>query len=296
MTSGAGRVAVVALILIALVGCTSDGSSEEAAETLVSDAATPSEQAAPESPPTPPDEDPATSTPAVPELGDCWDVPPDKAFSRGYWHDASPRVSCSASHTTETVSVYPLERPTREKAELLAAGCHSDALRHLGVDTQHWLPWALVMYLPSREQVEAGASWLRCDVAFPADYPGTRPRRHTNASVEAAATGDNALWGCLDLDPRRPADQPLVPCSEPHRYESTGTLVTLEGLTAYPTRQALSRAARQCRDDLPASQRDADVRVTARWDPEAWFDPVRGEVYGGCWFGRADGEMLAPRR
>ena len=37
-------------------------------------------------------------------------------------------------HTTEAVSVYPLERATRVKAELLAAGCHADVLLHLGAD------------------------------------------------------------------------------------------------------------------------------------------------------------------
>ena len=195
MEPATGREAVVALILTALAGCTSDGSSENAAEDLVSDAATPSEQVPPESaPPTPPDGDPPRRPRPCPSRRLLGRAAPPGEPSWLLARRLTEGVVLCVPHHGDGVGL-PAGEPDPREGRAAGGGLPRRRLQHLGVDTQHWVPWATLMYLPSREQVDPGAQ-VRCDVADPADYPGSRPRRHTYATVDAAATGDNAVWGC----------------------------------------------------------------------------------------------------
>jgi hypothetical protein len=45
--------------------------------------------------------------------------------------------------------------------------CWEYARTYIDINADHWIPWSSLTYLPSRDQVADGASWVRCDAAFP---------------------------------------------------------------------------------------------------------------------------------
>ena len=139
----------------------------------------------------------------------------------------------------------------------------------LGVDLDHWVPWQALVFLPSKAQVAKGASWVRCDVGIPARTQGTQQLAFTR-SVEGAALDPPA--GSVGVHPPVPciqrAPQPWHECAADHRYEATGTLVQLAGLTRYPSRAQLERrGTRLCRQRLTAHQRSHGLTALAAWDP-----------------------------
>jgi hypothetical protein len=96
---------------------------------------------------------------------------------------------------------------------------------------------------------------------------------------------------CLDDPPE--ADQPFVPCDQPHLYEQTGTLALIKNQQKYPTAgMRETEAERQCPADLPEGVTGASV--TAAWDGPQYFETGR-EVAGACFFFRTDGAPLPGR-
>ena len=259
--------AAVATLSLTLLGCGGSGGSDEGS--------------APE---------------GSPEQGTCWAVPansaarhPSIAVDREYWVDDSPQVPCTEPHTTETAAVVPLEKPTVAEAEKVARdACWNHVVAYLGVDLSHWVHWNWAAFLPSREEIADGASWIRCDAIFPTwDFSSVRS---TTAEAEMVAVNPPAeLWACLDENPQK-AKQPLVPCDQPHQYEQTGTLSSLPGIDKYPSPAELTNAAkRQCTFDLP--EEAGDVAVTARWDPTL---QEGSRVDGACFMFNKNGQPLPP--
>ena len=219
-------------------------------------------------------------------------MPPKQANDPNHWFDDSPTVPCSQPHNTETVTVPILTKPTVAEAKKMSNDVCWNAVRiYLGVDPQHWIPWGFGFSLPSRNQIADGASWMRCDAIFPADWNFGRIRS-TSGSADGVAVDPPAdLWACLNKDPKK-AEQPFVPCDQPHRYEETGTLAILEGLAHYPSRATLAvEAKRQCSHAVHSE--DRTITVTARWDPAV---SETGELAGPCFTFNKTGEPLAPRR
>ena len=131
----------------------------------------------------------------------------------------------------------------------------------------NWVPWTFVGYLPSKEEVAAGASWLRCDAAFPETWAFDSARTTTVAAHGLAYDHPQDFWACLDQPPTK-SEQPFVSCDQPHAYEQTGTLAILNGITQYPSAAELAAEARkQCRLGVPPGYRN--VSVTAVWDPRS---------------------------
>ena len=227
---------------------------------------------------------------AAPDAGTCWTVASDDAVDDDYWFDDSSPVSCTEPHTSETVSVQRLPDPTVADAMTMSDRCTEDVLDYLDISTEHWVHWEVRGFLPSRQEIADGASWVRCDAMFPAwDYGSVRSTTGSAAGVASDPPSD--LWTCLDEHPRKPK-QPIVPCDQPHRYEQTGTLATLSDLDQYPTQDKLEATAqRQCAYGVPEAGEDVDF--TARWDPRsALRDGTR--IDGACFaFGKA-GQPLAP--
>lgn len=232
---------------------------------------------------------------AAPRERSCHAVPADKAFDADHAFDASRVVPCSHRHDTQTVTV--IELPHASVNAMLEVGptCFDAAVNFVGADLDHWIPWKALLYLPSRAQVARGASWARCDVAFPADWPPSRPAWTTLSAESVALAPPESLWGCLNHYPRLSQSQPLVPCRQPHRYEATGTLALL-GVDAYPPQRRRHRAGQtQCRSGAMADSTGAGaLRIVAQWQPRAVFDG--SELIGFCWYGREDGQLLPPRR
>jgi hypothetical protein len=242
----------------------------------------------------------SASTVAAPELtglpsrGTCWQVAPEHLVP-DHWFDDSPRVSCAEEHSTQTAAAVSVPEPTVAMAKRVGDDCWDYARKFIGVDEDHWIPWQVLVFLPSRQQVAAGASWVRCDVGIPAYTTGLR-QLSVSRSVESAALeppGD--LWGCLRRSPLDASRQSWHECGVEHRYEATGTLSVVRGLDGYPSRAQRERqGAPQCRQDLTPDQRARRLAALAAWDPPGGL--ADGQLFGSCWAYRPDGEPLPPLR
>ena len=242
---------------------------------------------------------PTSSTVTVPDLagsperGTCWNVAADDLAADPRF-DESPKVSCTQPHTTQTAGTIIVPEPTVAAAKKLGNDCWEHARTFIGVDTDHWIPWTVLMFLPSKQQIADGARWVRCDVGIPARITGDQQVSVTR-SVESAALDPPAdLWGCTLRSPLRWTRQTWHECDVEHAFEATGTLARLEGLSGYPTRAQRDRqGTRLCRQELTAEQRSRGLTALATWDPPRGL--AHGTLVGICWAHHRDGRPLPPR-
>ena len=229
-----------------------------------------------------------------PETGTCWAVPPRVVSDGRPTFDDSRQVPCTQPHTTETVGWLRLGEPTVDEVTPTSATCWQMARAYLGVDPGSWIPWWSVEYLPSKQQVAAGASWVRCDVAVPDRWGPTVPplARSMRTSIRGAADRPHPeRWVCLAQPPTE--NQAFVSCDRPHAYEATGTLAIAPTSTTYPSSAELAAEAQdQCSPEVP--RRLAGVSVTAVWDPKELLDQGL-PVAGVCFMYHPSGELLPPR-
>lgn len=227
-----------------------------------------------------------------PADGTCWAVPADDVATPDYWFDDSPTVPCTEAHTTETAEVLDLTKPTVAEAEKSADACWAAVHNYLGVNLQNWVPWSFAMFLPSREQIADGASWMRCDAVFPTDLALSSVRTTTSPAEDAAIDPPPDFWACLDEHPKK-SKQPFVPCDQPHQYEQTGTLAHLTSLEEYPSPTELAATARrQCAYAFQGE--DTNLALTAAWDPRSVLQHS-SEIAGACFMSNKTGQPLPPR-
>ncbi len=201
-------------------------------------------------------------------------------------------MPCTEPHNTETAAVLELSEPTIAEAKKRADNCLYHVRAYLGIDLSAWVHSGYVPVLPSRKEITAGASWMRCDAAFPEwDFSTIRTTTGTAAMVAIDPPAD--LWACLDEPPQK-AKQPFVPCDQPHQYEQTGTLAFLDlFVDEYPAPAELAAAARRkCADAIP--EVGGNIAFTARWDPPSWAKD-NSELAGPCFMFNKSGQPLAPR-
>jgi len=227
-----------------------------------------------------------------PEPGTCWKVPAAAFSDTNYWFDDSARVPCTDPHSTETVVTYSLAEPTIDEAKRLAHYCWGDVHDYLGIDETNWIPWGWAAFLPSKEEVAAGAGWMRCDVYFPTTTHNSSARMIDVSAKGIADAPPADFWACTDKSPAK-ADQPFVSCGQPHKYEQTGTLAIMDGIIDYPSAtERATEAQRQCRDGVPAGY--DNVSVNAEWDPRSDFVAGSG-IAGRCFMFYPDGRALPAR-
>jgi hypothetical protein len=218
-------------------------------------------------------------------------VPPASTADPDYWFDGSPQVPCTKPHTTESAAVLTLTEPTLAEAQERAGECFEHVRVYVGVDTSSWVPWQIFGFLPSKEEIADGASWLRCDVAFPSAWGSVRARTVTVAAEGLARRPPADFWACLDEPPTQ--EQPFVSCKRPHAYEETGTLALLGDLQRYPSAARLAaEGRRQCRDGVPPGH--PQVAVTANWDLPAALQGST-ELAGPCYMFDPEGQPLSAR-
>ena len=259
----------------------------------------PDDDADPGSSTSSPAADPTASEPetdarltGAPVAGTCWRMPPATAEDEKHWFDDSPQVPCTQRHTLQTVAVYPVDKATPKAALEQDAVCDQDARLYIGTSSKNWVPWHYYLYLPSRDQVADGASWVRCDVAWAALSSGFRPTLATGSAEEMALRHPEEVWGCLDVFPQPTQPRPYAPCDKPHAYEATGHLLFLEDLDGYPTPRELRSAAADCRVALRNPDYEG-LALRALWrPPDEMWGPDR--LTGTCWVRRPDGQDLPP--
>lgn len=241
----------------------------------------------------------SSTTPQPPATGTCWRARP--GWSAASLHDDSTQVPCSRPHTQETVYSFPVDgRPDLKTAKSYARLCFSKSLLYLGVDREHWVPWAGYIWAPSRQEVSQGARWLRCDVGFLRDLHGSRLRTVTGHIESAVTAHPLPHWACLDKAPSG-RDQLLVPCTAPHLYEETGRLVYVPAPSGgYPDTKTLTRSAQQCRHPttMLTGRMGPGTVATVQWPSKSWWNAQQAyqinDFDGICWLHRSDGTLMAP--
>lgn len=231
---------------------------------------------------------PALSVGAI-DAGTCWQVPPTLVADQHYWYDDSPSVPCSEPHTTETAFVYPLSQPQpRTALKEVGDRCHDYVRAYVGISDSSWIPWGTVMLLPSKDEIRHGASWLRCDVFFPATTGLSEPRETSIRGHDAARHPPAALWGCLNQPPDPTRRQRYADCTKPHLFEATGNIVHTPPTSRYPPASVRARAAQQCDSRVPQNVGIVPAVL--------WGSVVEGaNLSGACMFHRTDGRLLPPR-
>lgn len=236
----------------------------------------------------------------APQIGTCWDIPP-QVFTPGHRFNASPKVACTKPHTAETVFVLKVSDPTVKAAKHWQDQCGIAAGRYVG-RTDDWYPVSGLAWLPSKKQIAAGASWVRCDVGFPRDWADVIGAKfdktyeqslRTYSAKDAATKHPADVRVCLQRDPQI-FNQWFVPCGEPHRYEETGQIARLAGLDSYPPPNQLQHALSQCRNNLPAKEQTPAFGVTAGWQSPEAFPGYIAELLGVCFVYHQDGTALPP--
>jgi hypothetical protein len=150
------------------------------------------------------------------------------------------------------------------------------------------------VFLPSKRQIDAGASWVRCDVGIPVDPAGPQQLSLTRSVENAAIEQPTDLLKCTNRIPAFHSTQPWHQCRSQHRYEEIGTLAYLSGLTHYPSRAQLERqGARQCRPNLSREESQRGRTALAVWDPPGGL--AGGQLAGSCWAYDPHGLPLPPR-
>ncbi|WP_159083741.1 septum formation family protein [Nocardioides terrigena] len=265
-----GRTVALLTTLAVLYGCSQD-------------AASPSEE------PAGPEDQESGVVSDAPVSGTCWTAPEEAFAFDFYFDDLSQEVPCDEPHTTQTVSVLELDSPTPRNADRWGDWCVDQVSAYVNIRTEHWVPFSALLYLPSKEQVADGASWLRCDSGFPTNFASTDMQRVDFTHKNAAQDHAEQLQACLDRPPTV-TDQSLVDCAAPHAYESTGRVAALTGLSAFPSAGQLRRAERQCREGLPPEQSSPDFETVASWDAKEQFQS--GRYFGVCFVHRTDGSPM----
>ena len=139
-----------------------------------------------------------------------------------------------------------------------------------GIDPRSWIPWGRIGHLPSEEQLDAGASWMRCDAVFPTAWDFFSVRTSTSSAAGVADNPPVAWMACSDEHPSV-TTQPFVPCDRPHLYEQTGMLAVIPDVSTYPSPAQLRAEEDQCLERVTEQEQAAGVGITVMWDPQEEF-------------------------
>jgi len=149
----------------------------------------------------------------APPVGSCYDLRGDQVEAERV-PDAE-EVPCSGPHTSRTVGV--VEVPPDTDSDQQEVACFEEALRYLDGEPVLFIRSLLNLgtYTPSRADVEAGASWVRCDVHMGSINDTQLPDQVRRRGFQSGILDPTVDW-CLRKNGAS------VPCSEPHDYDVSG--------------------------------------------------------------------------
>lgn len=238
---------------------------------------------------------PVIPPPPRPRRAQCRDLSYQAALATS--DDTAP-IPCSLPHTAMTIAVEPLPGdPAVGGAEPLptttvrsrtrvAATCRREAATFLGgtAEQRELTMLQVVWFVPTPEQIEAGADWFRCDlIALRADaelLPLT-------GRLRGVVTGDGAerYAICGTAAPGAPGFGRVV-CSAPHRWRAISIVPLADAAGPrgrYPGEAAVrERGQEPCQN---AGQDAADDPLDFQWGYE-WPTAEQwsaGQTYGICW-------------
>ena len=181
-------------------------------------------------------DEPAANNDAMlhaPPVGSCYDLRADQVEAERV-PDAEP-VPCTGPHTSRTVGV--VEVPPDADSDQQEVACFEEALRFLDAEPVLFIRSLLNLgtYTPLRSDVDAGASWVRCDVHMGSvEYPQL-PDQVKAAGFQSGILDPEVDWCLLK-------DGASLPCSEPHKYDVSG-VPDVDSPESYPGESELATIA-----------------------------------------------------
>lgn len=244
------RSACIALLLLALSGCT-QGRAEEASG--------------------------AKAQLKAPQLGACRTLAPDDIKRAS---NTSPTVSCTGKHTAETFAVgtFPEDLAGGDAPDDPKLGayvysrCQDQFQKFLGGDEslvlRSTMTWA--WFRPTKEAWKEGAHWYRCDVVGGGEQ--------SKAFVSLPKTAKGLLLGKPDDRWQVCANGPSVsgsvkiPCTQAHTWRAVTTIVLGKSTDKYPGDRVVEVRTRDfCSDSVGA-----------------WLNYPVDYDYGYTWFHEAE--------
>lgn len=272
-------VALAAVTVLALAGCSDDRPTEPAESPSAS--ASPSDAtAAPEGAGAP--------APRRPKQGACYRLDYTQAVAPT--NDAAP-VSCQRRHTSRTLSVGDLDTvvdghllavdSARVRAQV-AERCPARFASYVGgsPEARQLSMLRPVWFTPTVEQSDAGASWYRCDVLAIAGDERLANLTGELRGVLDREEGRDRYGMCGTAEPGTP-DFERVICSTKHSWRAVATVPF--GAGDYPgVAKVRSAGDEPCQDAGAAA---ADGALDYRWGYE-WPTAAQwrnGQHHGICW-------------
>jgi hypothetical protein len=224
-----------------------------------------------------------------PRVGDCHRLDLRDVLGSA---DPEPPVACSDEHTSETVHVGTFKAAavterqalTEDKANRRAAQtCRAEAASYLGTEqVRLWLTRVEVFwFVPTQEEVDAGADWLRCDVVVleRGDRLMALPRSVKGALGRPGAFDRYGLCGTA-----RPGAEEFqrVRCGSRHSWRAIST-IPIAGGGRYPGLPAVRGAGEAaCQAQARAAQDDA-LQYDYGWEWPTKTQWEAGQRHGYCW-------------
>ncbi|KHL12051.1 putative regulator of septum formation [Mumia flava] len=277
--------ATATLALLALGACT--GSDDEPGAETSADAT--SEEADPDDGGTASEQATASATPTVappPADAACYRV--TFAETQEAQNDAAG-VACGQRHNAQTFHVGRLSATAPPAAVVSEARdtCRRQLRRHVGATTER-LALSRVestFYVPSDEDLAAGARWLRCDVVVKrtADTLARLPRRSAGMLSDDEALdrwGACAKTGESGLNEGR--GQRI--CDLDHTWRAIDAQRLGSGDDPYPGRSEVrGDVLERCEDPARAWTGNETGDIAVGWRPPTRAAWAAGERFGLCW-------------
>lgn len=233
--------ALLALCLLAATGCASAADLAERPPSKAPYACL--DEGAGQCPPTiaPSGAPTWTSPDAVPEVGQCRQLPASALLARSTY---SPALDCGHPHNLETAAVIDVPGVlTHRRVRSSVSECQAAVRAYTGVGaTESRL--TLHRFLPTLRQRREGQSWVRCDIGLQLST-GEESLADRVGSLRGVAVGRLPVWlrACTDAPPG-PLSQPLVGCESRHGAELLPVPIALATAQPYH-RSGLTELAEQ---------------------------------------------------
>lgn len=251
------RLALVASLALAatLTGCARaqdiTGASSPPQRTATITPTIPTISIEPITPPVPTAVIPTSTAPAAaprPRVGNCYDAG-TSAFKNH--RDGSRPVPCSATHNTETYSVWPASSfPDTATLDHIRRQCAARFIAYVGASPMV-STLETAFFTADAAQVESGQIWVRCD-AIKVDTFQVKIGLPVTGSVKGVLAGKvpRQFRACTQHWPPGSADVHLSSCTQPHQGELIPESLTLGGPEApYPGVSTVQTRSRSfCQD------------------------------------------------
>lgn len=205
--------------------------------------------------------------------------------------DSTPTIPCTSQHTAVTVAVGSLvdkQHPTLTNVNSAAVQhrlivtCKKDVNAYVGGGSKQYALSLVqaIWFLPTPEQIAAGAHWYRCDLVVLAGESRLAPLPN---KMRNALTPSRALnrWGtCGNAAPSSPKFRRVL-CSAPHKWRAVA-VVDVPRKSAYLARPTGANASKKC-GTIAANNAAGALRYTwsFQWpNKQQW---QAGQRYGLCW-------------